>query len=61
MPAAIRPYSIAVAPDSSLAKRTRLVIVGMLLLHYCLTWAPDRHFFLAGLLTLRQPRKRRFP
>ena len=31
MPAAMRPYSIAVAPDSSLAKRLRMVFIDLLL------------------------------
>src|SRR6478736_8850571 len=51
--AAIRPYSIAVAPDSSLAKRANRFFMGELLLHHGLTAAfalngfgqrQDRHY-----------------
>jgi hypothetical protein len=46
MPAAIKPYSIAVAPDTSLAKRfTRLVMVCSYLLLFAL--GPCRCLFVA--------------
>src|ERR1044072_2793811 len=40
MPAAIRPYSMAVAPDSSLAKRLRVFMGRLLWIH---TWLSE-HF-----------------
>jgi hypothetical protein len=48
MPAAIRPYSIAVAPDSSFTKRAIRFFIGKLHMY---TWLVELTFGLAGVLS----------
>jgi hypothetical protein len=50
MPAAIRPYSMAVAPDSSLAKILHEIDHYRLLLHACLRWIPSPMLLVADQL-----------